>query len=887
METMEDGLKDTFPCEMLVFIALALFMPQLGLSVPAGKCTISDPLPILHQYYRAGDLIIAAIVSQIYRFSNTIIYEKHPSQELFNELMMMTQMYQHIPALEFAIKEINENPHILPNLTLGFHIYNSHFRPRWTFHASMELLSRRGRFTPNYKCDAENIPAAVIGGPNFDVGLHMAAILGIYKMPQLTYGTAPVMSTKERLAYFYRVFPSSNQQYMGILKLLLHFSWTWIGMIYVDDDCGEQFIQDVLPTFSQKGICFDFIAKIPKIASASQVTEMVGEGFETVRVVWGSSANTVLVRGEIQTMMILRIMPHILEFENGQMMSKVWLLTAQMDFTSFPFQRSWDIHFLHGALSFAIHSKQVPGFQTSLQKRSPTMYKEDGFIREFWEEAFACAFPSSVTEKEGREICTGEEKLETLPGSVFETSMTGHSYSVYNAVCAVAHALHSMYSSQFKHSTRISHWRRRPLDHQRWQLHGFLRSVSFNNSAGEKLSFDQDGELVAGFDILNWVIFPNQSFQRVKLGTMEPQAPPDKVLKIHEHVIVWPSQFNQTRPLSLCNNNCPPGYSKTKIEGKPSCCYNCLPCPEGKISNQEDMDDCVQCPEDQYPNKDKDSCLPKDISFLSHTEPLGISLSTCALSLSFITSLVLGIYMKHQDTPIVKANNRKHTYTLLTSLLLCFLSVFLFIGQPQKLSCLFQQTTFGIIFSMAVSSVLAKTITVVLAFVATKPGSRMRTWVGKGLSTFIVLPCTLLQATLCTVWLATSPPFPDLDMHSFVKEIVLKCNEGSPLMFYSVLGYLGVLSLVSFSVAFLARKLPDSFNEAKFITFSMLVFCSVWFSFVPSYLSTKGKYMVAVEIFSILVSTSGLLFCIFFPKCYITVVRPELNKREQLMRRKY
>ncbi|XP_066486745.1 vomeronasal type-2 receptor 26-like [Tiliqua scincoides] len=797
---------------------------------------------------------------------------------------MMTQIYQHIPALEFAVKEINANPHILPNLTLGFHIYDSHFRPKWFFRASMELLSSRDRFTPNYRCDAENLPAAVIGGPNSNVCLHMANILCIYKMPQLIYGSAPEMSNKAQIPFLHQMFPSGDQQYRGILQLLLHFSWTWIGVVYIDDNT-ERFIGDVLPIFSQAGICFDFVEKFPSLTSMSRVSDMVEEGFKTVRVVWKSSANVVLVHGEIHTMMILRMVPQAFEFENRKMTSKVCILTAQMDFTSFPFQNSWSIDFLHGALSFAIHSKQVFGFQSSLRKRKPTLRKEDGFIREFWEEAFACAFPSSVAEKFDREICTGEEDLETLPGSVFETSMTSHSYIVYNAVCAVAYALHSMYSSQFKHRTMMSYARSPFSNHQPWQLHDFLRSISFNNSVGEKVSFDQHGELVVGFDILNWVTFPNQSYQRVNVGSMEPQANTEKVLKIHEDDIVWPNWFNQARPLSLCNDLCLPGYSKTKIEGKQFCCYNCLPCPEGKISNQLDMVDCVQCPEDQYPNKDQDSCLPKDISFLSYTEPLGISLSTWALFLSFITALVLGIFIKHQDTPIVRANNRSLTNALLTSLLLCFLSVFLFIGQPQKLSCLFQQTTFGIIFSMAVSCVLAKTITVVLAFVATKPGSRIRTWVGKRLSTFIVLPCTLLQATLCTVWLATSPPFPDLDMHSFVKEIVLKCNEGSPLMFYSVLGYLGVLSLVSFSVAFLARKLPDSFNEAKFITFSMLVFCSVWFSFVPSYLSTKGKYMVAVEIFSILVSSFGLLFCIFFPKCYIIILRPELNRKEQLMRR--
>ncbi|XP_070584740.1 vomeronasal type-2 receptor 26-like [Erythrolamprus reginae] len=804
----------------------------------------------------------------------------NPFQDMLSDHVLLTQSYQHILALVFAVKEINQSPCTLPNITLGFNICNDYFNPKHTYKASMELLFASDAFTPNYKCHLQNNLIAIIGGPSPVTFLDMANIMTPYKFVQVAYSSALEINTQTPSRFFYWMFPNAINQYKGLLQIILHFGWKWIGLFFLNiGNIADILWRNILPMFSQEGVCFEFIEKIPA-GFLSEDEKTVQRSHAILKMVFNSTTNIVLLHGEFQSILNVRFLLNILEFSNVDYGTKIWVMTADVDFSSVLFQRSQDINFIHGTLSLSVQSVEMSGFQNFVQMRNPVLDKEDSFLKEFWQQMFNCMFPMASIEQEDETLCTGEEKLESLPMTVFETSMTTHSYSVYTAVYAIAHALHIMYSFQSQQRP----WKRQKfLNQKSWKLHHFLQSISFNSSTGE-ISFDKNGEIITGFDIINWITFPNQTFLRVKVGRIDPGTLSGKPLTISEEII-WPKRFNQEKPISLCNKKCHSGYRKTKIEGKLFCCYGCTPCPKGKISDQTDMDDCFQCPEDQYPNNEQDLCMPKHVSYLSYGDQLATGLAISALLLSFITIFVLGIFLKYHNTPIVKANNRSLSYTLLISLLLSFLCSLLFIGRPMTVTCLLRQTAFGIIFSVAVSCMLAKTITVVLAFMATKPGSKMRTWVGKRLALSIVLSCSLIQSTFCMAWLLISPPFPDFDMWSINSEIIIECNEGSVAMFYSVLGFMGFLAFVSFIAAFLARELPDTFQETKSITFSMLVFCSVWLSFVPAYISTKGKYTIAVEIFAILASSAGLLAFIFSPKCYIIIIRPDLNKREQLIKK--
>ncbi|XP_039182797.1 vomeronasal type-2 receptor 26-like [Crotalus tigris] len=736
-----------------------LFLMFLVHKVATQSCPGSDAFLVPHEWYQPGDFIIGEMVSHIEYHLYEFKFNENPSIKPYEIPTVITKFHQHALALAFAVKEINADAQILPNITLGFHIYDSYDNPRMTYRTTLDLLFKSQEFVPNYKCDSQKYLMAIIGGLDFDTSSYIAEITGFFKIPQLTYGSLAQeeFETSKRSSLYFMV-PKEDHQYIGIIQLLHHFRWTWIGIFSVGNNNGENFLQKMQFLLSENGICSSFIQRLSQV-----YLENFPEVYQTISIIslnWiNSKANAFLVYGEALTIIWLRIVTFMVDPESREiaLFRKVWIMTAQIDFILSGFQINWDLQMFHGAISFTPHSRAVVGFKEFLQTINPLSVYRDGFLQDVWEQSFDCSFPKPELQGIHSRKCTGEMKLENLPAPVL--------------------------------------------------------------------------------------------------------------------------------PISRCNNPCFTGYWKKGIEGEQFCCYDCVPCPEGKISNKNDMDDCFECSEDHYSNEEKNGCILKAMVFLTFEETLGIGLAAEALGFFFLTFWVLGTFIKHRDTPIVKANNRSITYTLLVSLQLCFLSSFFFLSQPGKVTCLLRQSTFGITFSVAISSVLAKTITVVVAFMATKPGSQMRRWVGKRLAFSIAFSCSLFQICICMLWLSISPPFPELDMHSESQEMILQCNEGSNFFFYCVLGYMGVLAIASFIVAFLARKLPDTFNEAKFITFSMLAFCSVWISFFPAYLSTKGKAMVAVEVFSILSSSAALVGCIFLPKCYIIVFRPQLNLREQLTKR--
>ncbi|XP_056308654.1 LOW QUALITY PROTEIN: extracellular calcium-sensing receptor-like, partial [Danio aesculapii] len=534
---------------------------------------------------------------------------------------------------------------------------------------------------------------------------------------------------------------------------------------------------------------------------------------------------------------------------------------------------------LQGSLGYAIRRADIPGLQPFLLRLHPSKYPQDPFVEQFWEEMFKCSLGTINMSSSIRPSCDGSEVLVNINNIYSDVSQLRISYNVYKAVYAIAHALDLMlrcepgkgpFAGDCPNFSSM----------QPWQLLDYLKHVHFTNDFGEDTKFDINGDPVAMYDLINWQLSGKREVQYATVGRYDETMKPKLV--IEEKNIIW-SETQKQVPLSVCSTSCPPGTRQATRPNFPICCFDCIVCAAGEITNHTDALECVKCSPEFWSNTRRDTCIPKVVEFLSYNDTMGITLLAVALLGSCFTLAVTLIFALKRHTPLVRANNSEISFLILSSLLLCFLCALAFIGRPTTWSCGLRHTAFGIAFSLCLSCVLGKTLVVLMAFKASLPGSNVMKWFGPLQQRGIIFMCTAVQVVICCTWLSVAPPIPHKLMTHETARIILLCDVGSSFAFSLVLGYIGLLAAVCFLLAFFARKLPDNFNEAKFITFSMLIFCAVWVAFVPAYISSPGKYTVAVEIFAILASSYGLLLCIFTPKCYIILLKPEKNTKRYVM----
>ncbi|XP_028817584.1 extracellular calcium-sensing receptor-like [Denticeps clupeoides] len=754
--------------------------------------------------------------------------------------------FRFVQTMVFAIEEINKSDALLPNISIGYRIYDGCGSFLVSVGVSMALMSG-DEPTAEQNCSGKSLVHAIIGESDSSSTIVLARTTGPFRIPQISYwATCDCLSNRNQFPYFFRTIASDYHQSRALAHLVKYFGWSWVGALRSDSDYGNNGMAIFLKAAQEEGICVEYSEKFLKAEPEKnlKVLNVIRTGTAKVLVAFLGGLDLIELTQQLNTHNITGL--------------QIIGVDAWISSKTIATPASYRI--LGGSLGFAASKANISGF-------------EDYAMNTFWETAFHCEQTNTTGSEQA---CSAHQDFLNFKNYNEDIPELRYSSNVYKAVYAVAHSVHRLLRCTPHHGCD------RDLTFDAWQIAQSLKKVNFTTMNEEHVWFDSTGATPARYEVVNWQLGPDGKIQFKAVGNYDVSLPVAHRLTLRQDAMIWAGGKTQV-PVSVCSESCPPGTRKAQQKGKPVCCYDCIPCADGEVSNMTDSNNCEPCSEDFWSNAVKDECVLKAVEFLIFTEELGIVLVLCSLFGVCLTIFAIVLFMMNKDTPIVKANNSELSFLLLLSLKLCFLCSLTFIGQPSEWSCKLRHTAFGITFVLCISCVLGKTLVVLMAFRATLPGNNMMKWFGPTQQRLSVLILTLIQVIICVLWLTISPPFPYKNIYLYKEKIILECNVGSAVGFWAVLGYIGLLAVLCFVLAFLARKLPDNFNEAKFITFSMLIFCAVWITFIPAYVSSPGKFTVAVEIFAILASSFGLLFCIFAPKCYIIIFKPELNTKKHLM----
>uniref|UniRef100_UPI00398E6D70 G-protein coupled receptor family C group 6 member A-like n=1 Tax=Pristiophorus japonicus TaxID=55135 RepID=UPI00398E6D70 len=810
-----------------------------------------------------GDIIIGGLFPVHEKIVNLVDIKKPKGQncERFDVRGLLKVL-----AMIYSIEMVN-NSTLLPGIKLGYELYDTCSEPTTALRASLRFLSKSNSSDNcvEVRCNyTDYLPKvrAVIGPAYSEVSIAVARLLNIHLMPQISYSSsAEILSDKSRFPAFLRTIPNDGYQTKAMAKLVQSFQWNWVGTIASDDDYSRSGIANFILQAESMGICISFKEVIPRYSS-DQITKTRIEEI----------AKTVMNRTKVNVIVIFGKSSHIIELFkilSTHKIRKVWIASDSWS-TNNNITRFENIHNIGHIIGFTFKSGNLSKFQSYLKTLPVNSTNVNPFLTEYYRLCTLCvnvqndALGACIS-NQTHFLVVNEHAISAMEVQYRDDDFLvnniepGVISSIQWSVTAVAHALRNL----LKCKEGIC---RKSFDIAPWKLLEELKNVNFTDE-GTKFQFDSSGDFNSGYDILMW---------KLVNGKMEFNHTVAEYDIRENKFIIKDLRFNELKGMaSICSNHCQPGQIKLSSEGQHTCCYDCVNCSLNTFSKTIDAQQCFHCSEDEWAPTGSVVCNKKKIVFLDWSNGFSIVLLIFAAFGIVLIIVIVVIFIKNVNTPAVKSNGGNMSFIMLISLLLGFASVGCFLGKPNDSTCKIRQCLFGISFTLSVSCALTKSLKILVAFNFNPANQKhlknlYNPWLINGV-------CTGCQIIICTTWLVFNGPRAQTDTKRLPREIVLECNEGSSVAFAVMLGYIAFLALICFIFAFKGRKLPEGYNEAKFITFSMLIYFISWITFVPVYVTTRGKYLPAVEVVTILSSTYGILCCQFFPKCYIILFKKEYN----------
>lgn len=106
-----------------------------------------------------------------------------------------------------------------------------------------------------------------------------------------------------------------------------------------------------------------------------------------------------------------------------------------------------------------------------------------------------------------------------------------------------------------------------------------------------------------------------------------------------------------------------------------------------QILNPTDPTQCVACPQGTIPDRHHERCENIDEEYLRPDSGWAIGAMAFSSTGILITMFVCGVFIRHNDTPVVRASGRELSYVLLAGILMCYSVTYALVLRPNDIVC--------------------------------------------------------------------------------------------------------------------------------------------------------------------------------------------------------
>lgn len=857
---------------MLLHITVLLTVVALCLRVQRANYVSAE------KAFKHGDIMLGAL---------NVLHSKDLYSDECGDLFAVG--VGHTEAMIFTIDQINNDPTILPNITLGYDIrdycetisiamketyefvrdrdLNRMWKNTSGFDSLNKTSSCRSSFIQSSGSDFSSSISVVIGPYDSASAVQIGSLLNFANVPILSFAATSDELSSNQYRYFMRTVPPDNQQARVQADLFDYFNWTYVGTVALDDSYGRFGVSALEnESFKRKTFCIAFSEFIPRLRAAERIPRIVSR---------------IKKRIEVQVIVVWVFGGYAKQFfqevSHQSVGRRTWILgdatSAQESVALGDFYSLLD-----GALGVQPQEYRDETFFNHLTSLTPisTRLSRNLWWKHFWEKNRNC----SVDTLSERDL-----NCVNVPLSSQEADKLFDPYLVYltDALFVVAHALDRMYKCVDKEGLLPEGAcpQTKPSVKGR-DLLLYLRNVSFQGKTGI-VEFNEYGDPKhSSFQILNVQI--RKGFQsKVMVGTWNSQG--NRNLGLNASKIKWARNSPHFDvPVSVCSRSCPPG---TRKEVTASCCWKCVKCPGGTVSEEPGSTNCIQCPEKQKSNDAKTKCVPLPVKNLQIKDGAGVFLTFLTAAGICVTMVTLLVFIKYRETAIVKASNRQLSFALLVAIFCNFTLALLSIAEPTDIICrVIQFSRFGI-YTTFVSILWLKSVRIFVLFQVDSTNMPLQSYISKvKYQVALVATVNSVDVVLLTAWFAADPPLRSEKLQPTLF-IFYTCDHyrksAGQVLYFMLCSYVLLLSLLSLFYAFKVRKLPDNFNEARFIGFSLyIILLSAICYYTVAFSVNHGWYVSVIACTTTLVDSFGLLGCMFGPKVFNILFHPERNSKEAM-----